>query len=282
MSRAAPWLVSAPDPMTTSPARTWSWIEPDVPMRITVVMPTWASSLTTMLMDGAPIPLVAHTTGAPPGSVATNESRPRLRASAVPSARCVRAISSERPGSPLSRAIVVPSGRSPRPNPMWYLRSSPVMATESDSRRGALLRAAPALRERTGTNSVFAHAAIGDAPLMRTPSPGERTLAADERTDPTRRLPGARRHAAPGGDQVHQLRGDLLRPPQRLRRVLRHRLRAGRRGAGGHRQHLHDRGHGGAGHPGAVRVGGRSTATASRCAATSSTWSPTPTTCRPT
>ena len=68
MSRAAPWLVSAPEPMTTSPARTSSWIEPDVPIRMTVVMPTWTSSLTTMLIDGAPIPLVAHTTGAPPGS----------------------------------------------------------------------------------------------------------------------------------------------------------------------------------------------------------------------
>ena len=67
--------------MTTSPARTWSWIDPDVPMRMTVVMPTCTSSLTTMLIDGAPIPLVAHTTGAPPGSVARNESRPRLRAS---------------------------------------------------------------------------------------------------------------------------------------------------------------------------------------------------------
>ena len=121
MSSAAPWLVSAPEPMTTSPARTWSWIEPDVPMRMIVVIPVWTSSFTTMLIDGAPIPLVAHTTGAPPGSVATNESSPRLRASAAPPDRCVVAISSERPGSPLSRAIVVPAGRSARPNPMWYV-----------------------------------------------------------------------------------------------------------------------------------------------------------------
>ena len=33
---------------------------------------------------------------------------------------------------------------------------------------------------------------------------------------------------------VHRLRGDVLRPPQRLRRVLRHRLQAGRRGDRGH------------------------------------------------
>jgi hypothetical protein len=39
MSSAAPWLVSAPDPMTTSPARTAAWIEPDVPIRMTVVIP---------------------------------------------------------------------------------------------------------------------------------------------------------------------------------------------------------------------------------------------------
>ena len=86
-------------------------------MRMIVVMPTWTSSLTTMLIDGAPIPLVAHTTGAPPGSVATNESSPRLRASAPPSPRCSLAISSDAPGSPLSRAIVVPSGRSATPEP---------------------------------------------------------------------------------------------------------------------------------------------------------------------
>ena len=67
MSRAAPWFVSAPEPMTTSPARTWSWIEPDVPMRMIVVMPTCTSSLTTMLIDGAPMPLVAHTTGGAAG-----------------------------------------------------------------------------------------------------------------------------------------------------------------------------------------------------------------------
>ena len=79
MSRAAPWFVSAPDPMTTEPMRTCSWIDPLVPMRITVRMPTWTSSLTTMLIDGAPIPLVAHTTGAPPGSVAAKASRPRWR-----------------------------------------------------------------------------------------------------------------------------------------------------------------------------------------------------------
>ena len=124
MSSAAPWLVSAPEPMTTEPTRTWSWIEPDVPMRMIVRMPACTSSLTTMLIDGAPIPLVAHTTGAPPGSRATKESSPRLRASSAPPARCAVAISSERPGSPLSRAIVVPSGRSSRPNPMWYSRPS--------------------------------------------------------------------------------------------------------------------------------------------------------------
>ena len=63
--------------MTTDPIRTCSWIDPLVPMRMIVRIPTCTSSLTTMLIDGAPIPLVAHTTGAPPGSVAANASRPR-------------------------------------------------------------------------------------------------------------------------------------------------------------------------------------------------------------
>ena len=118
MSSAAPWLVRAPraDRRPSRP-RTWSWIEPLVPMRMMVRMPAWTSSLTTMLVDGAPMPLVAQTTGRPPGRVATKASRPRLRASARPSARCSVAISSDRPGSPLSRAMVGarragPSGRS--------------------------------------------------------------------------------------------------------------------------------------------------------------------------
>ena len=124
MSSAAPWLVNAPEPMTTEPTRTWSWIEPDVPTRMIVRTPAWTSSLTTMLIDGAPIPLVAHTTGAPPGNVATKASSPRLRASGRPPPRCSVAISSERAGSPLSSTVVVPSGRSAAPNPMWYSRPS--------------------------------------------------------------------------------------------------------------------------------------------------------------
>ena len=87
MSSAAPWFVTAPEPITTEPTRTCSWIEPAVPMRMIVRMPACTSSLTTMLIDGAPIPLVAHTTGAPPGSRATKASSPRLRASSAPPAR---------------------------------------------------------------------------------------------------------------------------------------------------------------------------------------------------
>ncbi len=82
-------------------------------------MPVCTNSLTTMLIDGAPIPLVAQTTGAPPGSLARKESRPRLRASTVDPSRCSPAMSSERAGSPERSAIEVPSGRSPPPNPMW-------------------------------------------------------------------------------------------------------------------------------------------------------------------
>ena len=123
MSSAAPWFVSAPEPMTTDPVRTWSWIDPAVPTRMIVPMPTWTSSLTTMLIDGAPIPLVAHTTGAPPGRRARNESRPRLRASGRPSARCSVAISSERPGSPLEQGDRRAVGQVLAPNPMWYLRA---------------------------------------------------------------------------------------------------------------------------------------------------------------
>ncbi len=68
MSSAAPWRQSDDELITTSPTLTRGWIEPLVPMRMIVVIPTWASSLTTMLRDGAPIPLVAHTTGAPSGT----------------------------------------------------------------------------------------------------------------------------------------------------------------------------------------------------------------------
>ena len=118
MSRAAPWLTRAAAPITTDPMRTCSWIDPLVPTRMIVPMPTCTSSFTTMLVDGAPIPLVAHTTGAPPGRVAAKASSPRLRASTRAPARWSSAMRSERPGSPLSRAIVVPGSRSPTPKPM--------------------------------------------------------------------------------------------------------------------------------------------------------------------
>ena len=89
-----------------------------------VVMPAWTSSLTTMLIDGAPIPLVAHTTGAPAGQRGDERVEARGCGPAAGPRRGARvAISSERPGSPLSRASDVPAGRSSRPNPMWYSRS---------------------------------------------------------------------------------------------------------------------------------------------------------------
>ena len=86
------------------------WIEPLVPTRMIVRMPTWNSSLTTMLIDGAPMPLVAHTTGAPPGSVPRKLSRPRLRASTRLSRRWRWRSARCGPGSPDSRAIVGPLG----------------------------------------------------------------------------------------------------------------------------------------------------------------------------
>ena len=106
--------------MTTEPIRTCSWIEPLVPMRMIVRMPTWTSSLTTMLIDGAPIPLVAHTTGAPPGQRRGERVEPRWRDSSRIPLRCSVAMRSDRDGSPLSKAIVVPASRSSEPNPRWY------------------------------------------------------------------------------------------------------------------------------------------------------------------
>ena len=105
-SSAAPWLVTAAAVITTDPTSMPGWMAPLVPTRMTVRMPAWCSSFTTMLIDGAPMPLVAHTTGEPPGSRARKLSSPRLRASTRLSARCRSAISSLRPGSPESKAML--------------------------------------------------------------------------------------------------------------------------------------------------------------------------------
>ena len=107
-------------------------------MRMIVRIPTCTSSLTTMLIDGAPIPLVAQTTGAPPGSVAAKASRPRWRDSTRIPVRWSVAIRSERDGSPLSKAIVVPSSRSAVPNPRWY--SAPSAVTSARLSREVAIR----------------------------------------------------------------------------------------------------------------------------------------------
>lgn len=67
MSLAAPCRHSAALLITTLPGRTCGWMEPQVPTRMMVRMPTWTSSLTTMLSEGAPIPLVAESSGRPLG-----------------------------------------------------------------------------------------------------------------------------------------------------------------------------------------------------------------------
>ena len=79
----------------------------------------YTSSFTTMLSDGAPMPLVAHTTGAPPGRVARNDARPRLVDSDRPWVSVTVAMAADRPGSPLRRATVVPGARSAVPKPRW-------------------------------------------------------------------------------------------------------------------------------------------------------------------
>ena len=52
-------------------------------------------------------------------------------------------------------------------------------------------------------------------------------VAAMARTGPAGRLPGPRRPAPPRRPRVHVLRCPLLRPPQRLRQLRRHRVRPG-------------------------------------------------------
>ena len=180
-------------------------------------MPTWTSSLTTMLIDGAPIPLVAQITGAPPGSVATNESRPRLRASGRPPARCSVAISSERAGiaAEQRRSSCRRAGHRPR------------------TRCGT---AGPPSLRSTATQAVFdarrwrstrSHDATCRRPLRRLWRTGRmNTLIPMSEQIPLVDYLVLGDDAAPGGQRVHLLRGPVLRPPQRLRRVLRHRLPA--------------------------------------------------------
>ncbi len=81
--------------------------------------------------------------------------------------------------------------------------------------------------------------------------------------------------------QVHVVRRRVLRPPQRLRIVLRHRVQAGRGRQRRHTAHVHDRVARGAGHSRAVRGRRHRLRRRRRCAATSSTPSPIPITCRP-
>ena len=144
------------------------------------------------------MPLVAHTTGRPPGRWAAKASRPRLRDRARPSARCSMAMSSDRPGSPLSRAMVVPSGRSRAPNPMWYCRSSVVMARRRGG--GEVVRG----RRRRGAASVEGDDAVAGVDLQLGAAELEEDLAAAAArgqvaavgADHRRARPGARRPSA--------------------------------------------------------------------------------------
>ena len=158
-------------------------------------MPIWTSSLTTMLIDGAPMPLVAHTTGRAAGQRRRRTSRgPGCGPASRPSVRCSRAISSDRPGSPLSRAIDVPSGRSSRPNPTWYIRPAVVM--------GAHRTDAP------GDGPPDACAGLPD------PYPG--TAMSEQIPLVDYLVLGDDPHLV--ANECTALRRPVLRPPQRLRR----------------------------------------------------------------
>ena len=105
------------------------------------------------------------------------------------------------------RCSVEPRDRSPS-------RSSSSSPTASPPTTSATPPSSPT--GPTPSRAVHAPHLGGRFPVLaigREPHEGQRS---------DRRLPGAGRRPAPGGQRVHGLRGAVLRPPQRLRLVLRH------------------------------------------------------------
>ena len=196
-------------------------------------MPTWTSSLTTMLIDGAPIPLVAQTDRRPAGQ-AGDERVEAAVAGQRPSARRGARWRSARsePGSPLSSAIGVPSGRSSArtrcgtAGPHCVIGTRPVRrlrlarcASRSPTERRTLIPMSDQI-------PLVDYLVLGDEPH----------LVANECTSCGARFFDRRNACAAcfGTDFEH--------------------VDGGHRG---HRQHVHDRRLRRAGHPRPVRVGSR-------------------------